>query len=86
MSLLKSNKKIVSNTKNNLITYAILLGFFAFAFIWAQTGEMPRKIQNLLVPLCVYSILAVSLNLVVGVLGIPGLIVLVILTLLNVIG
>ena len=69
MALLKSNKKIVSNTKNNIITYAILLAFFAFAFIWAQTGEMPRKIQNLLVPLCIYSILAVSLNLVVGVLG-----------------
>ena len=69
MALLKSNKKIVSNTKNNLITYAILVLFFAVAVIWSQTGEMPRKIQNLLVPLCIYSILAVSLNLVVGVLG-----------------
>ena len=69
MALLKSNKKIVSNTKNNLITYAILVLFFAVAVIWSQTGEMPRKIQNLLVPLCFYSILAVSLNLVVGVLG-----------------
>ncbi len=69
MALLKSNKKIVSNTKNNLITYAILVVFFAVAVVWSQTGEMPRKIQNLLVPLCIYSILAVSLNLVVGVLG-----------------
>ncbi len=69
MALLKSNKKIVSNSKNNLITYAILIVFFAVALIWSQTGEMPRKIQNLLVPLCIYSILAVSLNLVVGVLG-----------------
>ena len=69
MALLKSNKKIVSNTKNNLITYAILVLFFAVAVIWSQIGEMPRKIQNLLVPLCIYSILAVSLNLVVGVLG-----------------
>lgn len=69
MALLKSNKKLVSNSKNNLITYAILVVFFAAALIWSQTGEMPRKIQNLLVPLCIYSILAVSLNLVVGVLG-----------------
>ncbi len=69
MALLKSNKKLVSNSKNNLITYAILVVFFAVALIWSQTGEMPRKIQNLLVPLCIYSILAVSLNLVVGVLG-----------------
>ena len=69
MALLKSNKKLVSNSKNNLITYAVLVVFFAVALIWSQTGEMPRKIQNLLVPLCIYSILAVSLNLVVGVLG-----------------
>lgn len=69
MALLKSNKKIVSNTKSNFITYAILVVFFAVALIWSQTGEMPRKIQNLLVSLCIYSILAVSLNLVVGVLG-----------------
>lgn len=69
MALLKSNKKMVANTKNNLITYAMLIGFFAVALIWSESGEMPRKIQNLLVPLCIYSILAVSLNLVVGVLG-----------------
>ena len=69
MALLKTKKNIVSNTKSNIITYAILLAFFALAFIWSETGEMPRKIQNLLVPLCIYSILAVSLNLVVGILG-----------------
>lgn len=69
MALLKSKKKIVSNTKNNLITYAMLIVMFAVAMIWLGSGEMPRKIQNLLVPLCIYSILAVSLNLVVGVLG-----------------
>lgn len=69
MALLKSKKRIVSNTKNNLVTYAMLIVLFAVAFIWLQSGTMPRKIQNLLVPLCIYSILAVSLNLVVGVLG-----------------
>lgn len=69
MALLKPKKSIVSNTKNNIITYAILIVFFAIALIWSEAGEMPRKIQNLLVPLCIYSILAVSLNLVVGVLG-----------------
>ncbi len=69
MALLKSNKNLASSSKNNLITYAILVAFFTIATVWSQTGEMPRKIQNLLVPLCIYSILAVSLNLVVGVLG-----------------
>lgn len=69
MALLKGKKGIANNSKNNLITYAILIGFFAIALLWSESGDMPRKIQNLLVPLCVYSILAVSLNLVVGVLG-----------------
>ena len=69
MALLKTKRNIASNTKNNLITYAMLLGFFVIALIWSESGDMPRKIQNLLVPLCIYSILAVSLNLVVGVLG-----------------
>lgn len=68
-SLFKPKKSIITSTKSNLITYAILIGLFAVAFIWLQTGLMPRKIENLLVPLCVYSILAVSLNLVVGILG-----------------
>lgn len=69
MALLKSKKAIVASTKNNLITYAMLIGLFAVALIWSETGNMSRQIQNLLVPLCVYSILAVSLNLVVGILG-----------------
>lgn len=69
MALLKKKSSVVTNTKNNLITYAILLGFFTVSIIWFQSGEMTRQIQNLLVPLCIYSILAVSLNLVVGVLG-----------------
>lgn len=69
MALLKPKKGLVTSTKNNLITYAILIGLFVIALLWSESGLMSRQIQSLLVPLCVYSILAVSLNLVVGILG-----------------
>lgn len=65
----KTKNKISKNTINNLITYAILGAMFAVATIWMESGEMPRQFMKLLVPLCIYSILAVSLNLVVGILG-----------------
>ena len=67
--MIKQKNKLNNTTKNNLTTYTILVGLFAFAFIMSETGNMSRLMQGLLVPLCTYSILAVSLNLVVGILG-----------------
>ncbi len=67
--MLKSKINLSSGSKNNAVTYIILLAVFAVALIWQSTGEMPRKVSNLLVPLCLYSIVAVALNLVVGILG-----------------
>lgn len=57
------------NTKNDLITYGIVIGAFIVAEIMQATGGMSSLLRGLLVPLCIYSILAVSLNLTVGVLG-----------------
>lgn len=65
----KQNKKLNSTTKNNLTTYGILIGLFLVAQIWSEYGNMSSLLKGLLVPLCTYSILAVSLNLVVGILG-----------------
>lgn len=55
--------------KSNLLTYAILALMFVFVVIWSELGLMSSLFRGLLVPLCTYSILAVSLNLVVGILG-----------------
>lgn len=63
-------KKTMNKTaKNNLITYAIAIGAFILMQILIGSGSISSLMQGLLVPLCTYVILAVSLNLVVGILG-----------------
>lgn len=55
--------------KNNLITYALLILTFIIVQSLNATGNISSLVEGLLVPLCVYVIAAVSLNLTVGVLG-----------------
>ena len=55
--------------KNNLITYALLILTFIIVQSLNATGNVSSLVEGLLVPLCVYVIAAVSLNLTVGVLG-----------------
>lgn len=62
-------KKLLKNTKNNLITYGIVILAYMLCEIFMRTGHMSSLMKGLLVPLCVYVILAVSLNLTVGILG-----------------
>lgn len=66
-------KKNVSNlnplTKKNLITLLMCVVIFAIVQIWQASGSMGSLYQGLLVPICIYIIMAVSLNLVVGYLG-----------------
>lgn len=65
----KNSKSIKPNTKKSLITYIMLIAVFVIVEIMLATGGMSYMMQDLLVPLCVYAILAVSLNLTVGILG-----------------
>lgn len=65
----KSLKTVKPYTKQSLITYAILIVVFVLTQILKSSGNMSYMMQDLLVPLCVYAILAVSLNLTVGILG-----------------
>lgn len=62
-------KNMNKTTKNNLVTYGIVVAAFVIVQILLMTGQVSSLMQGLLVPLCVYVILAVSLNLVVGILG-----------------
>ncbi len=57
------------NVKSNSITYGIVILAFLVVQILIAAGKMSSLMQGLLVPLCVYVILAVSLNLTVGILG-----------------
>lgn len=63
------NMTMSKTTKNNFITYAMVIAAFIIVQILVQTGHMSSLMKGLLVPLCIYVIMAVSLNLTVGILG-----------------
>ena len=56
-------------TKNNLYTYGGVILLFIIMQILVSTGNVSSLMQGLLVPVCVYSIVAIGLNLCVGYLG-----------------
>ena len=62
-------KSINKQTKSMLITYAMVIAVFIIVEIMISTGMMSSLMQGLLVPLCIYSIVAIGLNLCVGYLG-----------------
>ena len=53
----------------NIITLLALTAFFALAGGMLYTGSLGRQYTNMLIPISMYIVLAVSLNLVVGLLG-----------------
>jgi len=61
--------KMTKDFKENLITYGIVIVVFIIVEIMTATGSISSLMKGLLVPLCVYVILAISLNLTVGILG-----------------
>ena len=62
-------KKMSKNTRSNLITYGIIIVAFIVMQTLISTGSISSLMEGLMIPLCIYIILAVSLNLVVGILG-----------------
>lgn len=62
---MKKNKLLIQN----MTTYALVILFWGIVQIMIATGNMSSLLKGLLVPLCIYAILAVSLNLTVGILG-----------------
>ena len=66
---MRNMKKISKTTKSNLITYGMVIALFLIMQTLVLTGNVSSLLQGLLIPLCAYIILAVSLNLTVGILG-----------------
>ncbi len=62
---MKKNKTF----RQNLITYGMIIAFWLVITIMNRMGMVSSLLNGLLVPLCMYAILAVSLNLTVGILG-----------------
>ena len=59
---MKINKKVILNTVIAIAIYAVVQGL-------VQGGMLSRQMMSLIVPICTYTMLAVSLSLVVGFLG-----------------
>ncbi|MCH5344757.1 MAG: branched-chain amino acid ABC transporter permease [Acetatifactor sp.] len=62
-------RKLTKTFKSNLITYGMVIAAYVIIQILINTGNISNLLKGLMVPLCTYAILAVSLNLTVGILG-----------------
>ena len=56
-----------NTTRKNYLTYGLVI--VAFVIIQIFMGAIPATLKGMLVPICAYVIMAISLNLTVGVLG-----------------
>ncbi len=66
---MKTKLKLNKSLKSNLITYGIVIVAYLILQSMSALGLLSSLMKGLLVPLCMYAILAVSLNLTVGILG-----------------
>lgn len=66
---MKTNKEKKNLLKGDMATYGMVILAYILVEAALKTGHMSSLMEGLLVPLCIYSILAVSLNLVVGISG-----------------
>ena len=62
-------KNLKKSTKQDFITYIGVILAFAVVFFLKEQGMISRSFKGLLVPICCYIVMAVSLNLTVGILG-----------------
>ena len=62
-------KKINKNSLNGFINYGIVIAAFVVLQLLLNRGALSNSLQSLLVPACCYIVMAVSLNLTVGILG-----------------
>ena len=65
MRSLRTNKTL----RTNVITYAVVVAAFVLFQCLGSAGVLSSTMKGQLVPICAYVILAVSLNLTVGILG-----------------
>ena len=66
---MKKKMNLNKSTKNTLITIGMVVVAYIVMTILTQAGALSSLMKGLLVPLCIYAIIAVALNLTVGILG-----------------
>ena len=66
---MKKKMNLTKSTKSTLITIGMVVVAYIIMMILTKTGALSSLMKGLLVPLCIYAIIAVALNLTVGILG-----------------
>ena len=66
---MSGKNKLSKKTVSGFINYGIIIVFFLFFQILASTGNLGSSLKGQLIPICSYIIMALSLNLVVGISG-----------------
>ncbi len=54
---------------NKIVSFGMVIAAYVIMTILTRTGHISRSMQGMLVPICAYIVMAVSLNLTVGILG-----------------
>ncbi len=67
--MMKKLKAMKKDTKVNFATYAGVIIAFVVLMILREMGMLSRSLSGMLIPICCYVVMAISLNLTVGVLG-----------------
>ena len=62
-------KKLDKSSRRNYFSYVLVTAAFLIVTFMNQGGLLNKKMQGLLVPVCCYIIMALSLNLTVGIMG-----------------
>ena len=66
-SLNLSLKKMSRTSRRNYLTYGLVI--LAYIILQVMHGSLSSSLKGMLVPICAYVVMAVSLNLTVGILG-----------------
>lgn len=66
---MKNQLKLKKSSLNAFINYGIVIVAYALMQLLIGQGAISNSIQSMLVPICCYVVMAVSLNLTVGILG-----------------
>ncbi len=66
---MKKLKNLKTSTKVDFATYLGVIVLYVIVSILASQGKLNRSTTGMLVPICCYIVMAVSLNLTVGILG-----------------
>lgn len=69
MAMIERIKRMGRASKSDLITYALVAAAFIIVQLLLMNGVITSSLRGQLVPICVYIVMAMSLNLVVGISG-----------------